>query len=398
MDDRPTVDDAVQFARAVVAQRLPKDRYTSDDLIALARDRGYDFLSSQRLRDWKRFGVFPKARTHERVPGKQGQTGYWTRDDALLLLDLCALHGENVRSQALQLGSWLLGYPLVDDVSAGDLLARQIDRVEEGLFGERPAESSLMSDDEDVESRIDRLIGATTLLSDLCFGLNPALALNPYVDYEDVQENHPDMADGASLKELRHFPYFRQAHNRNLPPVVGSADAAFALYYRAGLPLETQITSDQLAELQKRVLSYWIYQQADTLRSFRQTLLDATAEELELARSITFPMVDRVLRESHLLPIPSRRALAQFLRERRDRRLAFAAPAFFPLTALLIAAILVNIREGYTFISQNDRIALALDQLARLDRNRTTKNDAYLAVAFATLPRQALVYEPPDTR
>src|SRR5262249_44702751 len=104
MNEPRTTDDFTEMLRLTEANRLKRERFTAADLLDLAHKQGFGFLSDGLLRLWSHRGVFPHAQDHVILPGERTRRGLWNREDAIRLLDLCALHEQNSRTKALRHG------------------------------------------------------------------------------------------------------------------------------------------------------------------------------------------------------------------------------------------------------------------------------------------------------
>lgn len=417
VDADVVTDDFAQYARHLAGRRVSGKRFTSEDLVQLARARGYTFMREGLLRVWVHRGVFPPAPERIKCPGERNARGVWGREDALRLLDVCVLHTQNTRARALRLGTWLHGYALSSstdgvDSEIQDMLAEQLGRIETALYGRALADgSSPRSDAEDdtTSTHISHAVEAqkSVLLDELCRGLNPAYYVHD-PDYEDIEMLHPQGGAGTSFQELSNFSRF--LHGADRQPVAADAVAALQLHL-VHVPLNATMTDKQLTELHRRfVVDLLIrYGALDTpagytLPSLQRALAAASTEVLHAARAQALQLVVHALREIRLFPDPALSALVQLGEHQQwDLRRIFASPLLFPLTAYLVAALVyvsatgaagatgATGESGERIIVRGEMIPIAMDRLARMANETVSRADAMLAVLLTVVPKSVIL-------
>jgi hypothetical protein len=426
-------DDLLAVYRAYKAQRLRADTFTTQDLVAIAHQQGYTSLNEGMLRIWVHRGLFPQART--RLPAK-GKPGLWYREDVVRLLDLCALNDVNNRGDAANLGLWLLGYDVPERHNAPnirDLLVEQLARMERALYGQVIDRFDI--DDVDLYNSIGDSINhaadEASPLDALCYRLRPQM------DLENLQDLHPDGDAGASRDELEQATWLRHATDPDRPPYAATPEAAWQPSLQRllrvlkqsvlwDIPPEnamkqvsdilrarfsdsvppSRVTDEQLTELQRDIIAVALWDLSGlmgttgtdsqfTLPALRRIVQEASDAELRQARLMSESILHAVLRVQHLSPTPAFAWLGRLGEQYHwDLGRLVAAPAFFPLTAYLIAAQVYDLRHDGPYILGHARstrirtelLPLALDQLARLTRESISRADAFLSVVLSVVP------------
>jgi hypothetical protein len=379
-------------------------------LTTLARKAGYQFFDDQQRRDWVHRGIFPKAHIDQSRSGGRFSGGLWSRGDALRLLDLCILHEQNRTARALQLGSWLHGYTLANDETIIPFLTQQVDRVETRLYGQTlPTEFDLLPEKqmEAMARQIEHVLEDCSIADNLCYGLDSTAYISE-AEYNESHEYHPEVDAGPNNRQLREFMFARQVagvreidalsdqmlfqrwlqdrwkdHHFPRAPL-----SEFLEWYDQQFPANVALSAEQLAYLQQQLLEgYLMHDFVSLLPQFRRSLSNASDAELQFARAVVFQIMSNLLTTYRFFPDPALTALTRFGEQLHwHPRHVFAAPAFFPLMAYMVAASIYEARHARSIRFRHSMIPVALDQLARLARESTSRTDAFLAVLFSVIP------------
>src|SRR5260370_4702541 len=109
---------------------------SSADFLTLAEQHGYGFMTPELLRVWVHRKLFPRHTDTFSPPGVRQHYALWPAQAADHFLALCFQHEQNSRTDAIQLGLWLQGYPLPDGQDTiPHLLTRQIQRLWQQVSG-----------------------------------------------------------------------------------------------------------------------------------------------------------------------------------------------------------------------------------------------------------------------
>jgi hypothetical protein len=394
------------------------DRYTRDALLALAHAHGYTFLNENVLKMFRKRGLFPPPRSIVSPPGDTRRFGVWSQKDAAHLLDICYLHGRNVRRTSLALSLWLHGRDVWavknDDrstTSIRDLLVNQLERIQ-SLFMGKPLHTSDALSEHEMDCLYDQLhtvVGKLSYptLADIAYGRDPARVTGIY-SADDLHDD--DTGEYLTPDETAGIEVATITSSR----LVDLAQIGQTVYgeplYRIALEYPDTKTSSRIKRYAYRCMAESLLVARIglvtctgwTLPTLIDALAQATDQDLDTARSRVLMAVDGELEDaSYVSPshvrdgrVDVRKLVKRFGSIRR----LVADPSLFPLTALLIAS---HLDRGTSAARDLGLTMLAVEGLLSAEHDTQAQREGLARLLCAFTPvsgDECSALDDPETR